>query len=81
MHPNTSSNSDDAESQVRMALQRDSSLGSIASRITIDEDNGAIVLSGRVDSQTQKDRIVTLARAATSKPVTDKLTVSSTSTK
>jgi osmotically-inducible protein OsmY len=78
MHPNTSSAADDAVSMIRSAIQRDSTVGNLASRINISENDGAIVLSGRVDSQTQKDRLVTLARAATSKPVTDKLTVGTT---
>jgi osmotically-inducible protein OsmY len=65
---------DDA-SQVKAAIQKDQTVGSLASRISVSENDGAVVLTGRVDTQTQKDRIVTLARAATAKPVTDKITI------
>jgi len=75
--PDTMNASDDT-TQVKMALQKDTTAGKLASRITVSESNGSIILTGTVTSQSDKDRIVTVARAATSKPVSDKITVAST---
>lgn len=67
--------SDDAQ-KIKDALRSDSSLSSVATGITVTASGSDLVISGTVQNQQQKDRVISLAKQHTEKNVRDQLQIS-----